>query len=99
MEERQRQTQVGSWSETNLRHIYLPPSRTPASNKQGIGSHKVKITAGFYKCAGLGLRRLACMRKRKQGFAFFIQERGYNLQATLTWVSFLDTKGKWKIRK
>lgn len=104
-EDRQRQSQVGSRSETNLRPIRLPPSHTPACLKQGIRSHKVEITAGLLPHTGLGLRRLACRRKRKQGsFSSLMEEvTTYNLQPTC--YSYTDVLfgakgqvGKWGSR-
>lgn len=72
--------------------IFLHPSL-----RRGIRSHMFKITTRLHPQTRLGLSRSECMGRKKSRFLFELKV--FNIQAILLCMSFLETKGSWKISK
>lgn len=76
----------------------IPMPHLPTLQPQrGIRSHMFKITTRLHPQTRLGLSRSECMGRKKSRFLFELKV--FNIQATLLCMSFLETKGSWKITK
>lgn len=74
-----------------------PWSSLHPSLRRGIRSHMFKITTRLHPQTSLGLSRSECMGRKNSRFLFELKV--FKIQATLLCMSFLETKGSWKIRK
>ena len=74
-----------------------PWSSLHPSLRRGIRSHMLKITTRLHPQTSLGLSRSECMGRKNSRFLFELNV--FKIQATLLCMSFLETKGSWKIRK